>query len=124
MLVSISEPEHFIKTIELLNKMEIGGALVYSTYSETDRGLFVSHIFDQVNYDEQELTVTFVNTKGHEEGYNISEFTIPIEKMEGENGYISIEDDVEEDYYCLNICVPDGNIDVVWKMHRCHKVTQ
>lgn len=115
MLVSISEPEHFIKTIELLNMMKIGGALAYTTCSENGRGLFVSHLFDQVQYNEEEFTVSFINTNDHEEeDCNISEFVIPVEKMESVEGYISIEDNAEGEFYCLNIYMLDGNIEVVW----------
>lgn len=115
LLVSISEPEHFIKTIELLNMMKIGGALVYTTCSENGRGLFVSHFFDQVQYNEEEFTVSFINTQGcEEEDCNTSEFSIPVEKMESVEGYISIEDDAEGEFYCLNIYMLDGNIEVAW----------
>lgn len=115
LLVSISEPEHFIKTIELLNMMKIGGVLAYTTCGENGRGLFVSHFFDQVQYNEEEFTVSFINTQGcEEEDCNTSEFSIPVEKMEGVEGYISLEDDVEGEFYCLNIYMLDGNIEVAW----------
>lgn len=114
LLVAISEPEHLIKMIGLLNQMGIGGALVYTTGGENARGLFVSHVFTDVKYDEEEHIVSFIFTDGKEDGCNASEFVIPVEKMEGVYGYISNEDDGEGDFYCLNIYMLDGNINVVW----------
>lgn len=114
LLVSISETEHFIQTIKLLNIMNIGGAFVLTTGNENNRGLFISHVFNQIKYDEEEYTVSFVYTDGEEENINASELAIPIEKMESVHGYISNEDDGQGDFYCLNIYMQDGNINVVW----------
>ena len=113
-LVAISKTEHFIKMIELLNQMGIGGALVYTTGGENTRGLFVSHVFTVVKYDEEEHIVSFLFNDGEDDDCNASEFMIPVEKMECVQGYISNEDDGEGDFYCLNIYMVDGNINVVW----------
>ena len=113
-LVAISEPEHFIQMMELLTNMGIGGALVYTTGNEETRGLFVSHIFTEVSYDEEYHTVSFVYNDGNEDDYNASEFIIPIEEIQDVHGYISNEDDGEGDFYCLNIYLLYGNVNVVW----------
>lgn len=113
-LVAISEPEHLVKMIELLNQMGIGGALCYTTGGENTRGLFVLHTFTDVKYDEEEHIVSFLFNDGEDDDCNASEFVIPVEKMEGVQGYISNEDDGEGDFYCLNIYMLDGNINVVW----------
>lgn len=112
-LVAISEPEHFVKTIELLNKMRIGGALNYTTDKQETRGLFVLHIFNEVKYDGENHTVSFLLNDGKDD-CNASEFVIPVEEMEDVHGYISNEDDGQGDFYCLNIYTLDGNINVVW----------
>lgn len=113
-LVAISKPEHFIKMIELLNQIGIGGALAYTTGGEKTRGLFVSHVFTNIKYDEEEHIVSFLFNDGEDDDCNASEFVIPVEKMESVYGYISNKDDGQGDFYCLNIYVVDGNINVVW----------
>lgn len=113
-LVAISEPKQFIETIELLNMMDIGGALVYTTGGENERGLFVLHTFNEVKYDEEEHTVSFFFNDGADDDCNASEFVIPVGKMEYVHGYISNEDDGEGDFYCLNIDMWDSNINIVW----------
>lgn len=115
LLVSIEEPEQFIKTIELLNTMGINGALVYTTITEKSRGVFASYMFSQVRYDDENYTVSFIQSDENEkDSENYTEFTIPVEKMEGVHGYISNENDGQGDFYCLKICMVDGHIDVVW----------
>ncbi|WP_279003677.1 MULTISPECIES: hypothetical protein [Bacillota] len=114
LLVAISEPEHFIQMMELLTNMEIGGALVYTTGNEETRGLFISHVFSEVSYDEENYTVSFVYNDGNEDDYNASEFIIPVEEMQDVHGYISNEDDGEGVFYCLNIYLLYGNVNVVW----------
>lgn len=113
-LIAISEPEHLIKMIELLNHMGIGGALVYTTGGENKRGLFASQVFTVVKYDEEKHIVSFLFNDREDDDCNASEFVIPVEKMEGVYGYISNEDDGQGDFYCLNIYMLDGNINVVW----------
>lgn len=110
LLVAISEPEHFIQMIELLTNMGIGGALVYTTGNEETRGLFVSHVFSEVSYDEEDHTVSFLYNDGNDEDCNASEFIIPVEEMQDVHGYI----DGEGDFYCLNIYLLYGNVNVVW----------
>lgn len=114
LLVDISEPEHFIQMTELLTNMEIGGALVYTTGNEETRGLFVSHVFSEVSYDEEDHIVSFIYNDGNEDDYNAFEFIIPVEEIQDVHGYISNDDDGEVDFYCLNIYLLYGNVNVVW----------
>ena len=113
-LVAISEPEHFVQMTELLTNMGIGGALVYTTGNEETRGLFVSHVFNEVSYDEEYHAVSFIYNDGNEDDCNASEFIIPVEEIQDIHGYISNEDDGEGDFYCLNIYLLYGNVNVLW----------
>lgn len=113
-LVAISEPEHFIKMIELLNQMNICGALVYTTGDEKERGVFILHSFNTIKYDEEDYIVSFLCNAENNNDCNAFGFSIPVEKMEDVHGYISNEDDGQGDFYCLNIYMLDGNINIVW----------
>lgn len=118
LITSISEPEHFVKTIEVLNMANIGGALVYTTGGEGFRGIRVEMMFDKVEYNEELNIVTFVReVMDKDERVAISdEFNIPFEEMETTNGFINNEDDGQGDFYCLNIETMEGTVIIVWRL--------
>ena len=118
LITSISEPEHFVKTIDLLNTANIGGALVYATGGEDYRGIRVTMMFDRVVYNEELNIVTFVRAvMDKDEKIAISdEFDIPVEEMESANGFINNEDDGQGDFYCLNIETMEGCVTIVWRL--------
>lgn len=117
-ITSISEPEHFVKTIEVLNMANIGGALVYTTGGDSFRGLRVTMMFDRVEYNEELNIVTFVReVMDKDENVAVNdEFNIPVEEMETADGFINNEDDGQGDFYCLNIETMEGNVTIVWRL--------
>lgn len=117
-ITSISEPEHFVKTIDLLNTANIGGALVYTTGGEGFRGIRVTMMFDRVEYNEESNMVTFVReVMDKDENVAVNdEFNIPVEEMETADGFINNEDDGQGDFYCLNIETMEGNVTIVWRL--------
>ena len=117
-ITSISEPEHFVKTIEVLNMANIGGALVYTTGGEGFRGLRVEMMFDRVEYNDELNIVTFVrDVIDKDENVVINdEFNIPVEEIESANGFINNENDGQGDFYCLNIETMEGCVTIVWRL--------